>query len=362
MWRVTFFLQHASKYILLRTHKRQEIVRAQFCESVLKCDNSHFSGTPAIISGITWIMNKKLWGHNFVKLSWNVTTHIFSLGSTPPPLSLSFPRVLPHGRLHVRQDTRCLHATRHVRWPAASQDHDPRVLPHGRLHVREDPRCLHATRQVRWPAASYSRTPNPMTPFTHLLSLPQTGISPPPLPTGRLPVQWPDTRQHGGQVSWPATWRRSSRCLHALRQVRRPAASHDRDPSVPSPRGPAPHDSAPRQNPCCPIPTPPPTSSISLPQTGTYPPPLSTGRLPAQRPDTRQHGGQVSWPAAWRGRLAAAYRVGPALERRHPLTERGPRDRDSVATISETARTWPKKQHTQPSHALRQTGAARYDP
>ena len=33
------------------------------------CDNSHFSGTPAIISGITWIINKKLWGHNFVKLS-----------------------------------------------------------------------------------------------------------------------------------------------------------------------------------------------------------------------------------------------------------------------------------------------------
>ena len=43
--------------------------------------------------------------------------HFFSWLDTPP---FSFPRVLPHGRLHVRQDPRCFHATRQVRWPAAS--------------------------------------------------------------------------------------------------------------------------------------------------------------------------------------------------------------------------------------------------
>ena len=52
-------------------------------------------------------------------------------------------------------------------------------------------------------------------------------------------------------------------------------------------------------------------------------------------PDTESVGDR----SADQPRLAAAYRVGPALERRPPLTEREPRDRDSVATIPETART-----------------------
>ena len=196
---------------------------AQFCEIVLKCDDAHFfclarhpppflfrSHASCRLAGSTCVRTHaastrpdtsgdqprpRTTTHASRRMAGStcVRTHA---ASTRPETSgdQPRPRTTTHASCRMAGST-CVRTHAASTRPDTSGDQPrPRTTTHASCRMAGST-CVRTHAASTRPDKSgdqphhTGRTPNPMTPSTHLLSLPQTGISPPPLPTGRLPVQ-----------------------------------------------------------------------------------------------------------------------------------------------------------------------------